>query len=56
MSDAFADAIKLQQQMLDAQKASIADTRATLEQASRDIAEANLEAMKAWARVWNVWL
>ena len=56
MSDAFADAIKLQRRMLDAQKASIADARATLETAGRDIAEANLEAMKAWARLWNVWL
>jgi len=56
MSDAFTTAIKLQRQMIDAQTASIADTRARMEQAGRDIAEANLEAMKAWARVWNVWL
>jgi len=56
MSDAFADVLKLQRQMLNAQKASMSDARATLETVGRDIAEANLEAMKAWARLWNVWL
>jgi len=56
MTDFVANAIKLQQQMLDAQTASIEAARAKMEAAGREIAEANLEAMKTWARLWNVWL
>ncbi|CAN5411411.1 hypothetical protein BH10PSE15_BH10PSE15_13920 [soil metagenome] len=55
MSDAFANALKLQRQMLNARKVAVEDTLATLEQAGRDIAAANLDAMKARARLWSVW-
>jgi hypothetical protein len=55
-NDLFTHSLKLQKEMLDAQRASAADMRATVDEAGREIAQANLEAMKAWVRVWNVWL
>jgi hypothetical protein len=55
-NDLFTHSLKLQKEMLDAQRASAADLRATVDEAGREIAQANLEAMKAWVRVWNVWL
>ncbi|WP_267389503.1 hypothetical protein [Sphingomonas sp. GC_Shp_3] len=55
-NDLFTHSLKLQKEMLDAQRASAADLRATVGDASREIADANLAAMTAWVRVWNVWL
>lgn len=54
--DLFSHALKLRREMRDTQRAAAADLRATVEDAGREIAEANLEAMKAWVRLWNVWL
>ncbi|WP_242150933.1 hypothetical protein [Sphingomonas sp. BAUL-RG-20F-R05-02] len=54
-NDLFTHSPKLQKEMLDAQRPSAADLRATVGDASRKIADANL-AMTAWVRVWNVWL
>ncbi|MET3825684.1 hypothetical protein ABIC16_001377 [Sphingomonas sp. PvP055] len=63
MTDWFTASIKLQQQMLDAQKASLSagqqalgagDTFVKMQEAGRKAAEANIAAMNAWARMWGL--
>ncbi len=63
MSDWFGASIKLQKQMLDAQKASLDAGRqmtsageqfVRMQETGRKMAEANLAAMNAWAKMWGL--
>ncbi|MBA3879249.1 MAG: hypothetical protein C0500_06000 [Sphingobium sp.] len=63
MTDWFTASIKLQKQMLDAQKASLDAGQQALgagrsfvamQEAGQKVAEANLAAMNAWAKIWGI--
>lgn len=63
MSDWFSTSIKLQKQLLDAHKASLDAGRkmtgageqfVKLQETGRQIAQANMAAMNAWAKLWGL--
>ncbi|WP_066651170.1 MULTISPECIES: hypothetical protein [Sphingomonas] len=63
MTDWFTASIKLQKQMLDAQKASLTAgqqvlgagaTMVKMQEAGQKVAKANMDAMSAWAKIWGV--
>ncbi len=63
MTDWFTTSIKLQKQMLDAQKASLdagqhmlgaQRSLVAMQEAGQKVAEANVAAFNAWAKLWGI--
>lgn len=56
MTDWFSASIRLQKQMLDAGQHALGAGRSfvAMQEAGQKIAEANLAAMNAWAKLWGV--
>ena len=56
MNGWFDESLKMQKQMLDASRASVAsgDALVKVQEATKKAAEANLAAYKAWLALWGV--